>query len=233
VPHHVNGFRLSDDKPGTFVHVVEAERRVGRGEWAGARACPVVSLEKGRTLLRVGGVIQSVLVDEHHQPDVWDAMLPVQRPESVLILGLGGGTIASLLTRRFGPVPIMGVERDARIAALARESFGLSKQPNVQIVVADAFDFLPRCQVRFDLICVDLYVAGKMEHGVLSPDFLRALNRTLTPAGSAVFNLWSSPYLDDQLRRVQRGLHVQDILEVAHNVIVRCGHRPYVTMLPR
>lgn len=206
---------------------------MGRGEWAGARARPVVTVEEGRTLLRVGGVIQSVLVDEHHEPDVWDAMLPLRRPESALILGLGGGTIASLLTRRFGPIPVVGVERDARIAALARESFGLNRQPNVQIVVADAFAFLPQCQVRFDLICVDLFVAGKMEHGVLSPDFLRAINHAMTTDGSVVFNLWNSPYLDDQLRRLHRVLTVQDVVEVGQNVVVRGGRRSCVTVLPR
>jgi spermidine synthase len=176
----------------------------------------------------VGGVIQSVAVDERYEPDFWDAMVPVQRPASALILGLGGGTIATLLTQRFGAVPIVGVERDPRIAALARETFGLEGLRNVQIVVVDAFDFLPRCQVRFDLICVDLYVAGRVEHGVLDPAFLRAVERALATEGSVYFNLWGSPYLGDQLRRLQRVLAVEDVTEVDRNVIVRCGHRPFV-----
>jgi hypothetical protein len=75
-----------------------------------------VRLENGRNVLRVGGVIQSVGVDASHIPDVWDAMLPQERPASALILGLGGGTIATLMTRRWGPLPIIGVERDPAIA---------------------------------------------------------------------------------------------------------------------
>ena len=206
---------------------------VGRKEWAGALARPVVSVEDGRTLLRVGGVIQSVAVDERHEPDVWDAMLPTRRPEHALILGLGGGTTAVLLTRRFGPVPVLGIERDPRIARLARERFGLDALANVQVVVADAFTFLPQCPTRFDLICVDLYVAGKLEHGVLGADFLRAVARALTPAGTASFNLWRTPYLDDHLRRIQRAFVVRDTLEAGDNVVVHCGARPLVTILPR
>src|SRR5690348_6207758 len=122
----------------------------------GAREHPVVSVESGRTLLRVGGVIQSVAVDERYEPDVWDAMLPTRTPANALILGLGGGTIATLLTRRFGPVPTVGVERAPRIARLARESFGLDGLRNVQVEIDDAFGFLVRCQVRFDLVSVDL-----------------------------------------------------------------------------
>ncbi len=205
---------------------------MGRREWTGAKARPVVSVEDGRTLLRVDGIIQSVVVDQHHQPDVWDAMLPVTRPESALILGMGGGTVATLLTQRFGPIPIVGVERDPRIAELARETFGLRGLPNVQITVADAFAFLPACQARFDLICVDLYVAGRMEHGVLGADFLRQINRIVTLHGTAVFNIWRTPYFQDQLRRLQRVLNVLDISEVGGNVVVRCGARPLVTILP-
>lgn len=197
------------------------------------KARPVVSLEDGRTLLRVGGVIQSVLVDQQHQPDVWDAMLPASCPDRALILGLGGGTIATLLTQRFGPIPIVGVERDPRIAELARQTFGLAALPNVQIAVADAFAFLPQCQTHFDLVCVDLYVAGHMEHGILGGDFLRQINRILTPTGTAVFNIWRSAYLHDQLRRLQRVLNVLDITELGSgNVIVRCAARPLVTILP-
>jgi spermidine synthase len=201
--------------------------------WAGAQARPEVSVEEGRTLLRVGGVIQSVVVDEGHEPDIWDAMVPAQRPESALILGLGGGTVATLLTRRFGPVAIVGVERDRRIAELAHGAFGLGALPNVQLAVGDAFEFVERCQLRFDLICVDLYVAGKLEHGVLGADFLRHVSRLLNPEGTAVFNLWSSPYLADQIRRLQRVLEVEDVAEVGENVVVRCKQRPLVKILPR
>jgi spermidine synthase len=148
------------------------------------------------------------------------------------MLGLGGGTTATLLSARFGSVPIVGVERDARIVALARERFGLDRHPNVQIVVADAFDFVATCQERFDLICVDLYVAGHMEHGVLGSDFLRRLSQILAHDGTVTFNLWSSRYLSDQLRRLQRVFAVEDIVEVGRNVVIRCIHRPLVTVLP-
>ena len=206
---------------------------VGRGVWAGTRALPVVSVEDGRTLLRVGGVIQSVAVDERYEPDVWDAMIPDQRPDSVLILGMGGGTIASLLSRRYAGVPTLGIERDARVVRLARERFGVSLLANVQIVEADAFDFVETCERTFDVICVDLYVGGRLEHGVLGSVFLRALARLMNPEGHAVFNLWCSSYLPDQLRRIERVLQLTDVREVGQNVLVYCSTRPLVTILPR
>jgi len=193
--------------------------RTGRSA-AGATA-PLVRLEDGRKVLRVGGVIQSVAVDAAHVPDVWDAMLPEARPASALILGLGGGTIAALMTRRWGPLPIVGVEYDPAVAHLARHEFGLAALPNVEIVVDDAFAYVRRCDRCFDAICVDLYVAGKMTHGVLAAPFLRDVARLLAPGGVAAFNLWRSAALPDQIRRLARHLAIVGQVAVDDNIVVR------------
>jgi len=202
-----------------------AGRRGSAGGWAsGSR--PVVRVEDGRTILRVGGVIQSVGVDEEYTTDVWDAMLPATRPASVLILGLGGGTIAQLLTRRWGPLPITGVERDPAVALLARGVFGLEALPHVRIEVADAFSYVRACRETFELICVDLYVAGKLVHGVLEPAFLRQIGWRLTPEGTATFNFWRTAYLADQLRRLGRVLPIRGVSEAEDNVVAACAPPP-------
>ncbi len=200
-----------------------AERAVGRKLNMATAAHLAVCLEDGKTLLRVEGVIQSVVVDDHHEPDVWDAMIPSVRPHSALILGLGGGTIASLLTRRYGAMPIVGVERDARVVTIARDAFGLGRLAHVQIVLADARQFVADCRAAFGLICVDLYTGGKLEHGVLDATFLLRVARLLTPGGIITINLWSSAYLPDQLRRIQRVLAIRDVVEVGRNVVVHCA----------
>lgn len=194
-----------------------------RGNASGAGQQPVVALEDGRKILRVGGVIQSVHVDETYLPDVWDAMLPQSRPTNALILGLGGGTIATLLTQRWGALPLVGVECDPAVVWLATHEFGLNRLPHLRIVTADAFAFVRQCDERFDAICVDLYTAGRLAHGVLGSAFLRDIARLLSPGGEATINLWRSPYLDDQVRRVQRVFTVRDLAEVGDNVIVHCS----------
>jgi spermidine synthase len=194
---------------------------MARGD-LGAVARPVVAVEAGRKVLRVGGVIQSVAVDETYQRDVWDAMLPERPPANALILGLGGGTIATLLTQRWGCLPITGVERDPAVVFLAQHEFGLDRLPNVRIEVADAFAYLRECATRYDVLCVDLYTAGKLAHGVLAGPFLRDVARCLTPEGTAIFNFWRGPYLSDQLRRVGRALEVTRTLEVDENILAHC-----------
>ena len=184
---------------------------------------PVVREEDGRRVLRMGGVIQSVAVDHTYTPDVWDGLLPEAHPGSALILGLGGGTVAALMTRRWGPLPITGVERDPAVMWLARHEFGLDRLANVRIVVADAFEFVRDCRETYGAICVDLYVAGRMAHGVLEPRFLRDIGRILAPEGTATFNLWRSPFVDDQIRRIGRQLAVRGIRDVDENILITCG----------
>jgi spermidine synthase len=185
---------------------------------------PVIVIEDGRKILRVDGVIQSVHVDESYLSDFWDVMLPDEAPSNVLILGLGGGTMAQLLTNRFGLLPIVGVERDPAVIFLARHEFGLALAPHVRIEHEDAFIFARRCAESFDFIAVDLYTAGKMAHGVLGAAFLRDVKRLLTPEGLVTFNLWRSPYLVDQTRRLARVFTIHSTVEVDDNIIVRCGH---------
>ncbi len=217
-------------------------------------------------VMRVGGVIQSVKVDERYTPDVWDAMLPRRRPVNALILGLGGGTIATLMTRRWGALPIVGVERDPQVVTLARREFGLNALPNLHIVTDDAFAFVRR-SARFlrssrarqaahrrrqddsgecdagdkstpqsmihkastdvyilcepcDVVCVDLYTAGKMAHGVLSGAFLSDVASLLAPDGEILLNLWQSSYLEDHLRRIRKALTIGELVLVDDNVIV-------------
>lgn len=191
----------------------------------GRSVAPVVAVEDGRKVLRVGGVIQSVAVDASYVTDVWDALLPRRQPASALILGLGGGAIAQLMTRRWGPLPIVGVERDPAVVHLARHEFGLGALDHLRIVTADAFAWVAACDQRFDAICVDLYVAGKMAHGVLGATFLRDLRRIVTPRGEVTFNLWRSAYLTDQLRRIERAFSVVAIVEADDNIIIHAAPR--------
>jgi len=184
-----------------------------------------VAEDEGRLALLVDGVVQSVAVDDSTASfDCWAAQVPDARPRRALILGLGGGTVAQLITRRFGPVPTVGVERDAEVVELARTRLGLDL-PNVSIVVADAFAYVAQCADRFDLICVDLYLGGQMERAALNKPFLRQLARLLSPIGTVVFNLFRERRTSQRLSRLQQFFRIVKTLEVGKNVVVHCRAR--------
>ena len=176
-------------------------------------------------VLRVDGVIQSVHVDASYLPDFGNDNAARRSASNCIDSRSRRRHNGAVARQRFGPLPIVGVERDPAVIWLARHEFGLALAPHVRIVHEDAFIFARRCAELFDFIAVDLYTAGKMAHGVLGSAFLRDVKRLLTPEGLATFNLWRSSYLADQTRRLTRVFAIHSTAMVdENNIIVRCGH---------
>lgn len=192
--------------------------------WYARQTIPhiLVGDDDGRRALIVDGAVQSVAPEDGHRGSgYWAAMIPDVRPRHALILGLGAGTVAHLLTRRFGPVPIVAVDDDAEIVAVARNEFSLDLG-NVEIVVGDAFDYVRQAADRFDLILVDLYHGPRPAPGMVSRAFLSELRRILEPRGQVVFNLFGSYLTPDRLSRLRRRFHRVEIVPAGANQIVFC-----------
>jgi spermidine synthase len=191
---------------------------------AGSVAAGRLGIEEyeGHRALVTDGVILSVAVGEADPPfGYWVAMLPARKPASALLLGLGAGTLAQLLTRRFPDLPMIGVDNDPELLAFARDHFNLDL-PNLEIVVADAFDYVARCDRRFDFVAVDLFVGSAFERGVLSRPFLRRLNSIASAEGEIVFNLFRERRSESHLGRIRRILPITQVDRLSHNVVVRC-----------
>lgn len=208
------------------------------------RRLPVRTMrrEDGRLTLEVGGVVQSIAVppDETAAPPsgpavegspggYWPAMLPAECPSHALLLGLGGGTIAHLLARRCPGVHIVGIERDETVLALARAELGLDTVPGLTAVLADAFDWVPVAVEHepghYDLICLDLFEAGRLALGTLATPFLRQLALLLTPTGILSINLMVSGRTTEQLHRLARVFHQLHATRVRGNIVVHLRPR--------
>lgn len=111
-------------------------------------------------------------------------------PRSVLVLGLGAGSIVALLRRRHGVrAPIVGVEHDPEVLRLAREHFGLGGWSDLEIVVADAAAFVARDARQFDLVVVDLFVDSAVPASCCTPEFLANVRERLSPGGLLLWNV--------------------------------------------
>jgi spermidine synthase len=185
---------------------------------------PRLGEDDGRLALLIDGVVQSIAVQDQEVAGYWAALLPTVRPKLALVLGLGGGTVVQLLHRRFGPLPVIGVERDPEVLALARERFGLDL-PGLTVVEADAFDYLPDCQERFDYVCVDLFQGGQLQRAVLGRPFLRRLKEITRPGGEIAINLFLDRRAETHLQRLARVLPIRRTEKVGKNLIVRAGVR--------
>ncbi|HET9314124.1 MAG TPA: hypothetical protein VFQ51_00995 [Vicinamibacteria bacterium] len=82
---------------------------------------------------------------------------PRTRPPRVLLLGLGGGSVARALRSLAPAAELVGVERDLDVLRLARRHFGLGRL-GIEVVADDVFRYLREERRTFDLIVEDVFV---------------------------------------------------------------------------
>ena len=130
----------------------------------------------------------------------------VSRPGAdlrVLLLGLAGGTIVSLLEYRFGEnrgLHVDGVEIDPGVTALARRHFGLDEHASLRVHTGDARAFLNRTTAKYDLVIVDAYQGFSPPFHLVTREFFKAVLDRLSPSGALAINL-ATPSPDTPLTR--------------------------------
>jgi spermidine synthase len=161
--------------------------------------------------LRVDGTFASWYVPGRARTgSVWDALaaplcwLPPSRRRAVLVLGLGAGS-AARLARAIAPrARIVGVERSAGVLRAARRHFDLDAL-GVEIVHADAREYLAQSRAHYDAVIEDLFIGTA--RSVRKPEWvleagLAAAARRLHPGGLLVANSI------DESAAVARGLAI-------------------------
>jgi len=193
------------------------------------RPLPVraVARKDGRLALEVGNVTQSVTLPEDEADEVqgyWPLMLPDRCPRRVLLLGLGGGTLAALLVRRCAGAAIVGVERNTEVLALARREFGLDALVGLEVVEADAFawveEYASSEPASFDLICLDLFEGGRLAPGTLARPFLRQVATLLEADGVLTVNLMRTARLPEQLHRLESVFTIERQMRLWGNAVL-------------
>jgi spermidine synthase len=115
-----------------------------------------------------------------------------QQVESVLILGLGGGSAAKLVRKHWPEAKITGVEIDPVMIDLGKKYLGLADL-NIDLKIQDAFEFCLNHQSlvinhQYDLILVDIYVGREVPEKFESDKFLGLILGLLSSDGLVVFN---------------------------------------------
>lgn len=191
-------------------------------EGSGEVAAPRLQVDhyEGHAALCADGVIHSVaLAPGEAAFGYWAAMLPAGFPARALLLGVGGGTLAHLLTRRNPAVCLLGVDNDPEVVAFARQHFGL-QLPNLEVVIADAFAYVDGCGEQFDYIAVDLFTGHTFHRGVLARPFLRRLRELTAPGGEIALNMFRDRRAEVYVGRIRRVLPIHQVQRLPRNLVV-------------
>jgi len=109
--------------------------------------------------------------------------------DSVLLLGLGLGSIPYMLERSFGKdYNYTAVEIDEEIIYLASKYVLDDLNSEIYTVHTDAINFVSQSEDRFDLIAMDIFVSDYIPEVFETIDFLTQLKGTLSDHGILLFN---------------------------------------------
>lgn len=144
------------------------------------------------------------------QYDYTQAMLLVLlfcHPKRVLLLGLGGGTLATALYHAVSGIHITAVELRAAVIEVSQRYFQLPRAKRIELIQQDAEAFLLDNDLRkVDVIFADLYDVNGTAEAQLGVDFICRCAGLLKEQGWLVLNCWQEQQDDTQL---QAALHEQ------------------------
>jgi spermidine synthase len=121
-------------------------------------------------------------------------------PDKILIIGLGGGTLPSTLSRILPKAKIDTVEIDPAVVRVAQKYFNFRMTPAVTVSEEDGRVFVKRAVrkgLKYDLIMLDAFDHEYIPEHLLTQEFLREVKQIMTPGGVLVSNTWSSSRLYD------------------------------------
>ncbi len=116
-------------------------------------------------------------------------LLFLPAPRHVLMIGLGGGSLAKFCYRYLPSTRISVIEINPDVIAL-REAFAIpADDQRFEIVNDDGATFLARGRVRPDIILVDAFDATGVAPALASSDFYQRAHQCMAPDGVLVMNL--------------------------------------------
>ncbi len=112
-------------------------------------------------------------------------------PDAVLMIGLGGGSLAKFIRKHRPATNITAVEISPQVVSAAHSHFFLPEDDeHLRVLVGDGAEYVPAHPTSADIILLDGFDAGSQVEALASLEFYQACRRALKPGGVLVVNLW-------------------------------------------
>jgi spermidine synthase len=126
-------------------------------------------------------VSDSLIESGHLLTNIWKIgikkLLPKSFiPQTILLLGLGGGSNAHLVSKKFPKSQITAIEIDPQMVKIAKDYFHVDKIKNLEIIIEDAEKYISNLKSEsYDLILVDCFVGKNIPQPLQKMSFIKNL----------------------------------------------------------
>lgn len=115
--------------------------------------------------------------------------IDLKRINSILLLGLGGGSVIETLRQDFNyQKQVTAIDIDPVIIEIAKKEYQLETNSNTTIICEDALNFIKRNSSRFDLIIIDLFIDIHVPKPFLELPFWKDVITSKSSNGVILFN---------------------------------------------
>ncbi len=165
------------------------------------------------------------------------------QPQAVLMIGLGGGSVAKFVYHRMPWSRVRVIELNERVLTVARRYFEVPPDDlRFEVILGDGAEFVARREVCADLIMVDGYDGASLVAALASVAFYQDCHERLNKRGMLVVNLWGGDRaFHETLKRIEQAFPEGTLClpaEKPGNVIVfgfrsAPGHREWTALEQR
>lgn len=121
------------------------------------------------------------------------ALLMAPVPASLLVLGMGAGSVGLLLGEQLPDLVVDMVEIDPAVAEIAEQYMGFQPSSSQRVHIDDARRFLENSEDQWDYIYADTYIGSAVPFHLTTEEFFAEVRKHLTPEGTLGVNMVSAP----------------------------------------
>jgi len=136
----------------------------------------------------------------------WSTFIPsiisiYPKQSKVLLLGLGGGTIAKQLIHLDFEFDV--VELDQRVFEVAKKYFYLDERTNV--IIDDARHYINTCEKKYDIIIFDTFLSESAPEHLLTIESFQNLKKIMNPKAMFISNFYG--FLNNEIGYAARSVN--------------------------
>jgi spermidine synthase len=193
--------------------------------WLNAHKPIEIVEEDGVRVLQIGGnAIQSAMrlsapdaIELDYVRAMMAFLLFCPEPRHVLMVGLGGGSMARFIHERMPDTRVTVVEINPGVVTVARRYFRFPEEDDrLEIVTGDGADAVAKRQGSCDVLVVDGFVDGRVAGTLCTRSFYEAAFAALRPRGVMVANFMADDAkLERHCARIEKAFGRQPTLLLA------------------